>query len=712
MPSLALLPIAFWFAAATGGLPAQAIAEEKGRSAINLAQPAGAATPPALLKQYCLRCHGAGKVKGEVNLAAALAAKPHGLASDLELLGQVIDALSDREMPPADEKQPTPAQRNRLIAELRTMLKKRLADRPALPRVPIRRMNRLEYNNAVKHLFQLARDPFALPERTARDMRGYFRPDTGKMPDVVIVGNRAMGKSQFIGTGNTLPGVAAFPKDNRAEHGFDNRGDHLSLSPVLMESFFALSQSILNSPGFARHSRAWKTLFVAPADMSPAALRDEGRRRLKTFLRRAFRNEVSRQTVDLYHRRFLSRFDGKATFTDSMKAAVSAALVSPRFLYVYSGSGKNKPSELNDYELASRLSFFLWSSIPDDTLLELASRKKLRDPEVLGRQVERMMNDRRLKNFCDSFALQWLQLDRLVSAVPDNKRFREYYFGGANQMIYMVGMHMMIEPLLLFETVLIENRPITDFIDADFSYRSGALNRWYGNSRRGRRGRTEVVGIRFQRTPISDRRWGGVITNAAVMTMTSSPLRTKPITRGAWLATVIFNDPPKPPPADVPEIDDDESKLKQAGRTLRDQLKLHIQNANCAGCHKKIDPLGFALENYDPVGRWRNRYRTGLPVDSAGTLFNKHEFDGVVQFKDAILAEKERFVRAFAGHLLSYALGRKLDARDGPSLDRIVANSAKDGYRFRTMMKEVVLSRSFTGRKVVGGKVSRQGISP
>ena len=306
------------------------------------------------------------------------------------------------------------------------------------------------------------------------------------------------------------------------------------------------------------------------------------------------------------------------------------------------------------------------------------------------------MNSPKLKNFCDTFALQWLQVDLMVAAVPDNKRFREYYFGGANQMIYMVGMHMMIEPLLLFETVLIENRPITELIDSNFTYRSSMLNRWYAND--GRRGRAEVVGIRFQRTPLKDRRWGGVITNAAILTMTSSPLRTKPITRGAWLATTIFNDPPQPPPANVPEIEADDAKFKQSGLTLRDRLKQHITNPECAACHKKIDPLGFALENYDAVGRWRDKYRTGLPIDSSGKLFNKHEFKDIVGFKTAILAEKDRFARAFASHLLSYALGRKLDARDGPSLDGIVANSAKDDYRFRTMMKEVVLSPAFTNK--------------
>jgi hypothetical protein len=603
--------------------------------------------------------------------------------------------LSDGEMPPEDEKQPTKAERERWIAELKTVLRQQLAKQPALARVPIRRMNRFEYNNAVKDLFQLQRDPFALPERIVRDIGGYFKPATGKVPATVIVGNRAMGKSQFIGTGNTLPGVSAFPKDNRVEHGFDNRGDHLSMSPVLMESFFALSQSILNSPEFPRHAKAWNPIFIVPQEMSRKQQRAEGKRRLQVFLRRAFRKDVSEQTVARYHQRFLQRLDDGKSFADSMKAAISAALVSPRFLYVYSGSGRTSDAKsLNDFELASRMSFFLWNSIPDVTLLDLARQGTLSDPKVHRAQADRMLNNPKLKNFCDSFASQWLQLDLMVSAVPNNQRFRDYYFGGATGKIYKVGMHMAIEPLLLFETVLIEDRPITDLIAPEFSYQSGLLGRWYQQSKK--KGRAEVVGIRFNRMPIKDRRWGGVITNAAVLTMTSSPLRTKPITRGAWLAATIFNDPPAPPPASVPKLDDDDAKLQKEGLTLRDKLKQHVTNPECASCHRKIDPLGFALENYDAVGRWRDTYRTNLPVDSSGTLFKKHEFQDITGFKAAIIAEKGRFARALAGHLLSFALSRKLDAGDGPSLDRIVANSAKDGYRFRTMVREVILSRSFT----------------
>lgn len=305
------------------------------------AGPANGQTLRQAFDAHCFRCHGRGKVKGEVNLVSAFDAKPHGLASDLDLIEKMIEALDSREMPPEDEKQPTKLERQRWVAQLKERLQNGLRTRVRFTRVPIRRMNRGEYNNAVKELFQLERDPFALPERTLRDIGGYFRPATGKVPDVVVVGNRAMGKSQFIGLGNTLPGVAAFPKDQRAEHGCDNRGDHLTMSPVLMESFFALSLSIVDSPEFSVHSRRWNSMFVAPKGMPPHQFPAEGERRLRTFLRRAFRRDVTDQIVARYQGGFLRKLAAGATFTDSMKAAVSAALVSPRFLYIYSGSGQN-----------------------------------------------------------------------------------------------------------------------------------------------------------------------------------------------------------------------------------------------------------------------------------------------------------------------------------------------------------------------------------
>ena len=383
--------------------------------------------------------------------------------------------------------------------------------------------------------------------------------------------------------------------------------------------------------------------------------------------------------------------------TTLMGAVAAAAIASPKFLYLYDGplaSDRNDAGAVveENLALASRLSFFLWGSLPDRHLIDLATTEKLNDSRVLSAEVRRMLRDEKVKRFCDSFPSQWLQLERIISAVPDPERFPDFYFAK-----YRDSMHMMAEPLLLFETVLIENLPITQFIDSDFTYRSHLLREAYGEDLTGNKTKIrsgEVTTLTFERLPVTDRRYGGLITNAAVMTMTSGRNRTQPITRGAWLATVIFNDPPEPPPADVPPL----SEKPEAGEeslTLRERLEQHRARADCRGCHEQIDPLGFALENFNPIGVWRDRYENGREVDMAGTLFRKHKFENVLEFKDAILAEKERFAEGLASHLLSFGLARQLTPADTAAVQSIVASTAADNYRIQTMIEQVVLSQPF-----------------
>ena len=505
------------------------------------------------------------------------------------------------------------------------------------------------------------------------------------MPENVKVGSRPLGKSQLIG--KRLAGVAPFPQDLRAEHGFDNRGNHLTLSPMLLESFFRLSQSILDSHDFGPGTCGiWDEFFTAPAVDADTEL--IVRERLRIFLTRAFRRPVDVPLLDRYIRQVMTRIRSGETFTAAMKGAAGAALCSPRFLYLFDGAGSGTGVEpQTDFELASRLSFLLWGSGPDDTLLEVAAQGRLRGPPVLEEQVDRMLRDKRLKRFCDSFAPQWLQLERIISSAPDRDRYPTFYFAK-----YRASMHMMLEPLLLFETILIENRSILELIDSDFSYRSELLEEWYANQGTAKGQRPPTV-IPFNRVPVADRRQGGVITTAAVMTMTSSPVRTQPITRGAWIATVIFNNPPEPPPADVPPLPEDDVAAEHL--TLRERFEAHRKRPECAGCHVKIDPLGFALENYDPTGFWRDNYENGRPVDSSGALFRRHTFTNILEFKDAILAEKDRFTRAFAAHLLAFALGREIGTSESPTLDRIVRETAAADYRLQTLIKQIVLSETF-----------------
>ncbi len=638
-----------------------------------------------VFQESCVKCHGAKeKIKGDVDLSK-LSSTKH-LLEQPELLQDMIDVLDFEEMPPEEEKPLEAGTRTELISYLNSLLETAIALSDEFPATPIRRMNRFQYNNAVQDLFDLNVEVFALPERMVRDHSNYFQPASGVMPQELKAGSRPLGKSQLIG--KRLAGVAPFPQDLRAEHGFDNRADHLSLSPLLLESFLQLSRSIVESDDFNKTTCGiWDDFFAEP---NPEKSTDVVvKQRLKAFLTQAFRQPVSTTLLDRYSNYANMQIASGTSFTDCMKEVASAVLASPRFLYLYDrASSENRSERVDDFELASRLSSFLWGSIPDQELLDLAAIGHLSEPKVLIQQVDRMLIDKKVKRFCDSFPSQWLQLERIISSVPDPEKFPEFYFAK-----FRVSIHMMLEPLLLFEAILVENRSILELIDSDFSYRSNILDAWYlGEPLPTRKSPTAVP---ISRVPLLNRREGGIITNAAVMTMTSNPTRTQPITRGAWLASVIFNDPPEPPPADVPPLKETSNKPDMEHLTLREQFAIHREREDCAGCHKRIDPLGFALENYGPTGKWRDLYDNAREVDSTGVLFNKHRFENIVELKDAILAEKDRFAHAFATHLLSFSLGRETGVADTASINKIVEAMAEDDYRMKTLIKQIVLSDSF-----------------
>jgi len=643
-----------------------------------------------VFQSHCIQCHGKDeKVKGKTNLLEIQSLAK--LKDHPELLGKIVDAIDFEEMPPEDETQLEPAARAQLLADLKRMLQESVTAKNSYPPTPIRRMTRFQYHNAVTDLFQLHCEVFTLPEKMVRDHRGYFQPATGKMADVVTVGNRPLGKSQMIEP--RLAGVAAFPRDLRAEHGFDNQADHLSMSPLLMQSFLQLGQSIVYSPDFGpRTVGTWKEFFVLNPHEKNVTIAVKSR--LQKLLTKAFRAPVQDDVLGRYADFVISRINQGTDFTTAMKSVCAALISSPRFLYLYDRSNAdNGVEKLNGYELASRLSFFLWGSLPDHKLLELAGTGELLKKEILAGQLDRMLKDPKIKRFCDSFPSQWLQLDRLVSSVPDPEKFPQFYFSK-----YRNSMHMMMEPLLLFETLLIENLPITQLIDSDFTYRSGNLEGAYGPlGEIAGKPRGEVGVMKFYRVPVTDRRNGGVITNAAIMTMTSGPERSQPITRGAWLAGVIFNNPPEPPPADVPALGEKPGEGEEH-LTLRERLAMHRKRADCRGCHEQIDPLGFALENYNAIGKWREKYENGRKVDMEGTLFRKHPFENVIEFKDAILSEKDRFAKGLAGHLLSFALAREIGAADQIALDDIVKATAEDGDRIQRMLKALILSEPFLGK--------------
>ena len=643
-------------------------------------------------ESYCIECHGMkGKVKGEVNLISFTEGKD--LKGDPELLQTIMEVIDFGEMPPEGNQPIVNTERKMIVAELKKLLAESVSGpEEDLVKAPIRRMTRFQYANAVKDLLELKVEVFPLPEKMMRDRSGYFKPASGKMPAKMMVSSRPLGKSGLIEP--RMDGVAPFPQDLRAENGYDTQGDHLSLSPLLMEDFFRLSQSIVKSPSFnPKNVGVWTQYF----EKSKRGINqmDELKSRLQHLLKRAFRAPVDDKTFSKYYSFAEQEMNQGMGMGDVMKDVFSAILASPRFLYLYDRGGEEgrEPESRQNLDLASRLSFFLWGSVPDDQLLEVAMEATLRQDEQLTRQVDRMLTDEKVKRFCDSFPTQWLQLDRIISAVPDEKKYRDFYYGPP---LYRTTMDMMMEPLLLFETVLIEDRSVLELIDSNYTFRSARLSKWYGDAPNGKLG--GPVTIRFTRQSVKDRRHGGLITNGAVMTMTSGPLETKPITRGAWVAGVIFNSPPPPPPAEVPPLP--EEKEVDDSLTLRERFADHRERADCAGCHEKLDPLGFALENFDPVGRWREKYHNGREVDASGTLFRSHKFSNIIEFKDAILKEKNRFVRGLAGHLLAFGLGRELNPSDSLALDEIVESVEGENYSMKSLIHAVVKSKPFRGPSV------------
>lgn len=665
------------------------------------------------LRRRCGECHG-GEDAIEANLNLAAIESQDELASRPELLDDLMAALRDRRMPAPGGPPLDDSERADMIARLKRILDEALRTYPLVP-TPIRRMNRFQYNNAVVDLLELDRDIFQLDERLLRRRDEYFHPETRKMPPEVRVSCRPLSKDIDNERPEGFRGVAAFPQDQRAEHGFDNRADHLTLSPLLMESFLQLSQSIVESPDLnAQECRSWHWLFAPP---------DAIRLRLARLLRRAFRRPVDTETLDRFTKFAEQQIAAGASIEETMRTVVSAVLAMPEFLYFYEsfndpppqpasggendaldeqrhtadvGGALDSPAgsavgplgreRIDDFELASRLALFFWCSIPDDRLLDLAEARKLSEPQTLSAEIDRMLNDRKSSRFCDNFPGQWLQLDRLITSIPDREQFQYFYYHG-----YRTSMHMMSEPLLLFETVYVEDRSILDLLAPDFTWESEMLRQNYDGQSKSDH---EVQVQRFRRVPLTDPRRGGVITNAAIMTMTSTPTRTQPITRGAWLNEVIFNDPPQPPPADVPPLPEVD-KEELAKLTIRERLAVHRQRADCAACHDRIDPLGFALENYGPTGVWRDKYENGREVDPGGSLFHQHEFKTLVEFKALLLQERQRFIRAFAAHLLSYALGRETGPADWPALDGILSQAMAGQDQMRTILKGVAMSDSF-----------------
>ena len=650
----------------------------------------------AAFSKHCYGCHGAEKVKGKVNLEELTSVEE--FLANIDLTRSVTEAIEFREMPPEDEPQLSDPEYARMMATLNDWIASYLQKDSKLPAVTMRRMNRYEYSNSVRDLLGLRGDLYPMPEKAIRSEIPYFVPKSGKFPESIKLGNRPLGKRQVEEP--FLTGVVPYSVDLQAEHGFNNRGDELSISPILMESFLNLANSILTAPEFDRYCKKTPTLFTPPKDSTIDQQIAHANRQLELLLEPAFRSPAG-DSLPRFQSFSEQLLRSGIDYRSAMKKTVAGILASPRFIYIVERQQDDAALPLDAYEIASRLSFFLWSTIPDRELLAVAKSGQLMNEAELSKQVTRMLESPKSQALSHNFARQWMRLDQLINAVPDFERFKHYYSRfGCEQ--FKFGLHAMAEPILLFESIMVEDRSIMLLVDSDHTWRTDSMDTWYSPINtpfQGRgEGRFETYQSVYRKKKLKTRREGGIMTTSAVLTMTSDPLRTNPINRGAWVLTVMFNQPPPPPPDVVPEIESDDAAFEAKGLTLRQRLKQHQENESCASCHSKIDPLGFAFENFDAVGRWRDKYRSGLEIDASGDLFGESDFKDVVGFKDAMLERPELFMRGFTEHLLSYALGRKIEIADRPAVDKIMERVTTDRGRFSTVVQEVVKSYPFLNK--------------
>ncbi len=587
------------------------------------------------LDKYCAPCHKGKDSAGGVDVTAFKTVQD--LQKDQQTWRRVMVQIRDRSMPPPGSTRPSSLERETLTRWLSETLNR--VDDSLLPKNPgrviPRRLSRLEYNNTVRDLF-----------------------------------------------GITIRPADKFPADGSGGGGFDNNADTLFLQPVLMERYLEAASEVV-------HAAAPDRLFLTRPGKGTAP-REAARQTLARHAEKAWRRPVDAVEVN----GLLALHDGATkrgeTWQEAVRFAMKAVLVSPNFLYRTESepadNAENKDNRdaypVNDYALASRLSYFLWSSTPDDTLLRLAAEKKLSNPAVLEAQARRMLADPKARAFTENFVGQWLRARELyTTAQPDRGRFPQYTTTLRDAMYQ--------ETVLFFDSVVRRNESLLTLLDANYTFVNSELARHYGLPDPG--------GNQMRRVALSDARRGGVLTQASVLTVTSYPRRTSPVVRGKWVLDEVLGTPAPPPPSVVATLSQDD-KTNKEGLTFRQRLEKHREKPECAGCHSRMDPLGFGLENYDVIGKWRETIGDA-PVDAKGLLANGDTFVGPAALKKHLLTRREDFIRNLTERMLSYSLGRGLEPYDLLTVRNVSSAVQKNSYRAETLVLEIVKSYPFRYRK-------------
>ncbi len=601
-----------------------------------------------LLAERCVKCHGPEKPKGRVNLAVLT--DERAALRQRKVLRKLIEQVEAKEMPPAKAPPLSDEQRDVLLrwakAAVRTAGEP--TERDPGPTV-IRRLNRTEY------------------ERTIRDLVG------------IDINAR-----ELVG----LP-------DDKTGEGFDNLANGLNLSLTQLEKYFLAADKMLDrllgtadgSPltdGFNRDQArraADAILFSRPGEHQTG--RDAAWQVIERFARRAFRRPVSVPEVERLMRLYDQAEQRGDRHENGIRLMLKAVLVSPHFLLRVERDrpGARAPYPVSDHELAVRLSYFLWSTMPDAELSALADQGKLSDPEILDQQIKRMLANPKARALTDYFAVQWLQIRKVLDARPSQEFFPSFTNG--------LRFAMYNEAHTFFDKLREEDKSILDLLHADYTYVNEELARHY-NLPPVKGGQMQKVALR----PENHR--GGLLGMGAVLTMTSHTSRTSPTLRGKWVLDVIFGTPPPPPPPDAGQLK--EEKKKGEVKTFRELMAQHATQASCAGCHKKMDPLGYALDRFDAIGRWRES-QNGKPLDTSGQLPTGEKFDGPDELKQIVLKRQDEFVRNMTEQMLIYALGRELQDSDEAAVREAMDGLKKNAFRFSALVRTIVQSYPFRYRR-------------
>jgi hypothetical protein len=582
-----------------------------------------------LLNTYCFKCHGGEKVKGDVSLAPFN--DDGAVQTDPKLWRNVLTQVSDYTMPPKKQTQPTAAERELLVGYITHRLNhldlSKIKKDPG--RVTIHRLNRQEYNN------------------TLRDLLGIdSRP------------------------------AETFPADGGGGGGFDNNADTLFVPPILMEMYLKAAGDAIAAADVGR--------LVAVKPGAGKSNREAARENLERFAGRAFRRPVEPREIERYFNLSDQAEQRGATFESALKLGYKAILISPNFLFrVEKDQPTKEPYAISDFELASRLSYFIWSSMPDDELLKLARENRLHEDAVIDAQVRRMLKDPKSKAVSEYFGGQWLGVNALMTtAMPDRERFPKY--------TSQIRDSMYLQSIEFIDSIFRDDRSILTLLDSDYTYLNQPLAALYELPK--------IKGEELRRVSLEGpaKIRGGILGLGAVHVITSYPLRTSPVLRGKWILETVLGAPPPAPPPDVPKLAEDDSPAGVL--TLRQRLEKHRADAACASCHSRMDPLGFGLENFDPIGRWRADL-SGHPIDAVGTLTTGESFSGPAELKKILLNKKEEFVRTLTGKLLAYALGRGLEFYDEPTIKNITDQLGACGYKSTVLVAEIAKSYPFRYRR-------------